>query len=342
MEPSSAYPFESPQVDQAEQTRRFAWRVAALMLLVYSLTTLEISALDASQVTGREWMDQIINVVLVFGLFKGETWAYSWMLLRVGLGAIAIIAMVATGSRTPDALGDVLLLGLIAVVLIGPPNRTRALGAGALFAAMLVVLVAYPLATGRDLLADPALAKVDAAYQVLEQGDPDAAVQAFTAVIAEHPDLAEAHNGLAIAYHDLGGYEDALVELNRALDLETEDPAIWGNRAWTLFELERYEECLSDIDQAIALQPRLADHHDTRAQCLNEMERYVDAYAAATQAIALDDADPMYRLTRGWAALGLEEEDVARQNWQEAIDRLPADDPAVPMIEGWISEITDQ
>ena len=30
MEPSSAYPFESPQVDQTEETRRFVWRVAAL------------------------------------------------------------------------------------------------------------------------------------------------------------------------------------------------------------------------------------------------------------------------------------------------------------------------
>ena len=340
MEPTSSYPFESPQVDQAEQTRRFVWRVAALMLLGYTLITLAIWAPDPSQVPGSGWLYQIVNVVLVFGLIRGLDWAYSWTLLRVGLGVIATIIMVATGSLGLDSLVDVLLFGLIAVALVGAPNRTRALGAGALFAAMLLVLVAYPLATGRNLLADPALAKVEAAYQLLEQGDPDAAAQAFTAIIAEHPDLAEAHNGLAVAYYNAGRYDEALVELDRALDLEAEDGAIWGNRAWIFFQLERYEECLPDIDQAIALQPRFANHHDTRAQCLTALERYVDAYASATQAIELDDTDPMYHATRGWAALGLEQVDLARQNWQEAIDRLPAGDPAIALIEDWIAEIT--
>ena len=339
MEPTSSYPFDSPQIEQAEQTRRFVWRVAALMLLGYTLITLAIWAPDPSQVSGRGWLDQIVNVVLVFGLIRGLDWAYSWTLLRVGLGVIATIAMVATGSLGPDSLVDVLLFGLIAVVLIGAPNRTRALGAGALFAAMLLVLVAYPLATGRDLLADPALAKVEAAYQLLEQGDPDAAAQAFTALIAEHHDRAEAHNGLAVVYHWEGRYDEALVELNRALDLEVEDSAIWANRAWTFFEMDRYAECLPDIDQAIALAPRYANHHDTRAQCLTALERYVDAYAAATQAIGLDDADPVYYVTRGWAALGLEQVDWARQNWQEAIDRLPAGDPAIAVIEEWIAEL---
>ena len=343
MEPysSSSYPFESPQVDQAEQTRRFVWRVAALMLLVYTLTTLAIWALNPSQVADRNWLYQIINLALVFGLIKGLTWAYSWTLLRVGLGAIVTIVMVATGSLAPDALVDVLLFGLIGVALIGAPNRTRALGAGALFAAMLVVLVAYPLATGDNLLADPALAKVDAAYQVLNQGDPEAAVQAFTAVIAEHPDLAEAHNGLAVAYYNLGGYEDALVELNRALDLETGDAAHWGNRAAIFMELERYEECLADADQAIVLKSDYADFHDTRAVCLTELERYDEAVAAATRAIELDGASPYFYITRGWAYWGLGNFDPARLDWQEAVRKFPADDPAVPMIEEWISEITD-
>lgn len=89
-------------------------------------------------------------------------------------------------------------------------------------------------------------------FQYLEQGDPDAAVQAFSAVIEKHPDLAGAHNGLAVAYYMSDRYEDALVELDRALDLP------------------------------------------------------------------------------------------ARLDWQQAIRKLPADDPAVPMIEDRISEITEE
>lgn len=342
MEPSSAYPFESTQGEQAEQTRRFVWRVAALMLLVYTLISVVVALLNPSQVSGRQWMYQIVNVVLVFGLIKGLSWAYSWALLRVGLGAVLLIVQVATKSLAPELLIDALLYVLIGVVLIGTPHRTRAKGAGALFVLVLVVFVAYPLASGRNPVADPVLEQVAVGFQHLEQGDPDTAVQVFRSAIDKQPDLAEAHNGLAVAYYSLDRTEEALVEMNRALDLETEDAAFWGNRAAVLMELERYEECLPDADQAIALKPDFADFHDTRATCLTELERYDEAVAAATRAIELDGASPYFYITRGWAYWGLGNFDSARLDWQEAIGKLPADDPAVPMIEDWISEITGQ
>ncbi len=342
MEPTSSYPFESSQIDQTAQTQRFVWRIAALMLLVYTLISVAVSLLNPSQVTGRTWMYQAINVLLVFGLFKGLSWAHSWTLLRVGLGAGLLVVQVATKSLAPELLIDALLYLLIGVVLIGTPNRTRAKGAGALFALVLVVFVAYPEATGRNLVADPVLEQVSVGFQHLEQGDPDAAVQAFSAVIQEQPDLADAHNGLAIAYYDLGRYEDALVELNRALDLETGDAAFWGNRALIFLELERYQECLPDADQAIALKSDFADYHDMRAYCLRELERNDEAIIAATRAIELDGANPAFYITRGWAQWDLGNFDLATLDWQEAVRKLPADDPLVPMIEGWISEIAEE
>ncbi len=339
MEATPLYPYESNTVDQEAQTKRFVWRIAAIMLLLHTFMSLALVLVFQLELTGQQWYYQVINLVLVFGLFRQKDWAYGWTLLRVALGAVIMLVQFFSTEFSGGVLLDFLLYGLIFVALIGKPNRLRAIFSASLFGLLLIASVVYVETGGINPITNPGVLKAVEAQQQLDNGNFEAAIDSFQAAIERQPDLVVAHSGLAAAYYLLGRSGEALAALDRALELEAGDSGLLGTRAVVLLDLGRYGECLRDVDLAIAQAPDVADFHDTRAICLEGVGRYDEGLAAAELAVQLAPNNAMYWVTLGWLHWDIGDFTGAKLDWEQAIDKLPADDPMIATIQSYIEAL---
>lgn len=169
------------------------------------------------------------------------------------------------------------------------------------------------------MLPDPtARAALERAYDLEEQGDLEAALEACEEALALDPEDAEAHNFHGILLDALGrsqealdayreavrldpGFEDARQNLEEA---ETElrapvgarmPPSLHADDAWGYLELAyTYDNegdtltALQACDAALALDPELAEAHNLRGLVLDALGRADEALAAYQEAVRLD------------------------------------------------------
>lgn len=89
--------------------------------------------------------------------------------------------------------------------------------------------------------------------------------------------------------HKAKHYKEALAVYNHALELDSNDPYIYGRRADTYRALREYEHALQDFDRAFELNPESATAwaYATRGRVYDGMKQYQKA---------LDDFDHAYQL----------------------------------------------
>lgn len=108
---------------------------------------------------------------------------------------------------------------------------------------------------GRELDPQAATALRDRAYELLNGGQPQPALDLFERSLDLDPTSWEAWHNQGAALQALGRREQAVASFRRALDIEPGLPPTWTNLARTLHALERRDEALEAYDQAIALAP---------------------------------------------------------------------------------------
>jgi len=171
-------------------------------------------------------------------------------------------------------------------------------------------------------------ARFQAAVARHRQGDLEAAIDAYRAVLAVHPDHSAALVNLASALTRVGRSDEALACYERALRADARAPELWFNYANLLQRLDRRELAERAFREALARNPDLYPAHFNLANLLRDIGR-------------LDEADRHYRETlrlrpefvRAWTNLG----NLWRQRgrWPEAISchrkalALTPDDPDV-------------
>jgi tetratricopeptide (TPR) repeat protein len=103
-------------------------------------------------------------------------------------------------------------------------------------------------------------------------------------------------------------YNEALADLNRAVELNPGDAQAITSRSDTYQEMKRYDEALADFNRAIELNPCNAWAIAGRGTTYLEMKRYNEALADLNRALELD---PGYawaitraaRSTRRWGVI---------------------------------------
>lgn len=115
--------------------------------------------------------------------------------------------------------------------------------------------------TGTDLLVDWALA-LDCA------GQPDAAAQRLNEALARRPNSHHARATLGMVYAKQGKLDDALAELNRAIEIGRRFDMAYVYRGNVLFLLGRKDEAAADFKQALALNPENPAAHKGLAAAL--------------------------------------------------------------------------
>jgi tetratricopeptide (TPR) repeat protein len=95
-------------------------------------------------------------------------------------------------------------------------------------------------------------------------------------------------------YRQMERFEEALTDLNKAINLDDQHAWAIAFRGETYRQTERFEEALADFDKAIALDDQYAWAIACRGETYRQMERFEEALADFDKAIALDKEEEWY------------------------------------------------
>lgn len=146
---------------------------------------------------------------------------------------------------------------------------------------------------------------------------------------------ARAYTARAQAYGELGKFDLALGDYDRALDLVAFDAIVFHSRAVALNRLGRAADALKDLDRALMLRPEYAVAYETRAGVLLDLAMTAPpARRAEHLAAALSDTDralelqgpaaePRLRTARGRVEFYMGRADAALGDFTRALDLQP-------------------
>jgi len=155
-------------------------------------------------------------------------------------------------------------------------------------------------------------------------------------VVLDFSSLAlDADEWIAASYSlsNLKRFEEVLLACDRALAIDQNNAAAWGNKSNAFYDLKRYEEAIQACDRALAIDPNYASAWSVRANVLYNLKHYDEAIEAYDQALAIDQND-----AAGWNNKGQVLRNLKR--YEEAIrafDRALAIDPNY--IFAWFNKV---
>lgn len=113
----------------------------------------------------------------------------------------------------------------------------------------------------------------------------------------------------------LGRYEEALINAEKAIELNPDYHKAWNIKGWDLDGLGRHEAAITSYDQAIKLKPNHYAAWNNRGISLSDLGRYEAAIASYDQALSIN---PEHELTKSLRLQAL----ATLNNWSANIKLL--------------------
>jgi tetratricopeptide (TPR) repeat protein len=132
-----------------------------------------------------------------------------------------------------------------------------------------------------------------------QMGKYEDALADFNRAIELDPNYAWAIARRGETYRRMGKYEDALADFNRAIELDPNCAWAIASRGQTYHQMGKYEDALADFNRAIELDPNLDWAIALRGETYRLMGKYEDALADFNRAIELDPNDAWAIASRG-------------------------------------------
>jgi predicted O-linked N-acetylglucosamine transferase (SPINDLY family) len=139
------------------------------------------------------------------------------------------------------------------------------------------------------------------------------AVREYRAAAALRPGSAEIHNNLATTLRVLGQHEAAVIEYRRAASLAPDIAEIWYNLADTLAELGAVAEVEACFRRAVGLRPEYVDALANYGRWLTARARWIEGEVWLLEAVRLAPGD-----ARAWNNLGVARQELGRGPEAEA------------------------
>lgn len=102
-----------------------------------------------------------------------------------------------------------------------------------------------------------------------------------------------------MALAQLGCYQEALISVEQALDVQPDNHKAWVLRGGVLTHLDRYKEALACFEQALNIQPEDKDACLFRGVALHHLGRYKQAYASYDRVLGIEQASLWNDLIQG-------------------------------------------
>lgn len=167
-----------------------------------------------------------------------------------------------------------------------------------------------------------------------EAGALDRSIAVLQAILAAHPDYADAYNSLGVAYSRLGRHGEARAAFERVLQLDPTSAAAYENLGVDQIGAGDLAGAASDLARALEIDPRLAGAHNALAAVHLRQRREADAIEEWRKALAIEPKlyDALYNIgTTLWDAGRRDDarpfldrfvQEAPRQRYAPDIDRL--------------------
>jgi tetratricopeptide (TPR) repeat protein len=138
-------------------------------------------------------------------------------------------------------------------------------------------------------------------YEDLEQGNVMMAIDDFNWALGMESRNKEAYRGLATCYTQLEEYDKALENINAFLLASPYDASAYNQRGLLYLTRLEYEKAIVDFDRAIQLDATTGVADFNKAEALRFVERYEEAIEIYTKVIGLNKKDSQAYYKRGLA-----------------------------------------
>ena len=136
----------------------------------------------------------------------------------------------------------------------------------------------------------------------------------------------------------LGNYDLALESFDTAVAMRTDQKLVdsallYNNRALVRLERGEFNDALADVEQAIAIDANFAPAYRNQGLILETMERNEESLVAYDRALKLDPNDYNTWTNKGFAFYKLQQIDEAKQAFEKALEINPNYQPAIDNLE---------
>lgn len=148
----------------------------------------------------------------------------------------------------------------------------------------------------------------------LSHGDIDEAIETFSNI----PDTTSNETQFFyryLAYHEAGRFEEAVVEINKAIEVNQSFYGYYLHRGQSYYMAGQFESSIEDYSKAIRLSDGVADCYYLRGLALDTLGQVNEAINDFTQAISLNPEDGSYYSKRGNAKYELGNREAACLDW---------------------------
>jgi tetratricopeptide (TPR) repeat protein len=140
--------------------------------------------------------------------------------------------------------------------------------------------------------------------ELMSQGHPAQAHQAFSSILTVDPENSTAHANLSWLEEQEGNYEEALSHARAAVEAASREPVHHYNLGNLLARLGRDEEAVESLRRAVELNPEFAAAHNELGNIYLRLDRPAEARQALEAGLR---ADPnLAPLHKNWARLALD------------------------------------
>ena len=156
-----------------------------------------------------------------------------------------------------------------------------------------------------------------------ELGNYENAIADYDRAILLNPDHADVYNNRGNAKYKLGQHNAAIADYDRAILLNPDHAKAYNNRGNVKYKLERYFAAIADYDRAILLNPDHADVYNNRGNAKHKFERYSAAITDYDTAIRLKPNFAFAYIRRGFVKEKLGQHNAAIADYDTAIQLKP-------------------
>ncbi len=154
-------------------------------------------------------------------------------------------------------------------------------------------------------------------------------ISLWTDVINKNPDAFIGYNNRGGTYMNEKKYEQALADLNKAIELRPAYAEALNNRGVILSGKKRNTEALNDLNKAIELQPDYPDALNNRGVILMDLSKYTEALNDFNKAIELRPGYAEAYYNRGLLFMNEKKYELAVKNYDRALELRPGYPEAV-------------
>jgi tetratricopeptide (TPR) repeat protein len=134
---------------------------------------------------------------------------------------------------------------------------------------------------------------------------------------------AKPHYNQGLAYLRKSQYDEAIIELNKAIEIYQRYALAYNDRGVAYLRKKQYDRAISDFTKALDINPKHHHAHYNRGIAYLDKRNYDEAISDLNKAIELDPTNPEIYYERGFAHLLKNQNDKAIADFNQAITLNP-------------------